>query len=303
MYPNYLIMTIFSCLYLDYPLQCLLPCFVSDSDVERACSSVRAMKFSLSCHPIIITNQARLRFLRRHNHLPRHTVPRISQHFIDLIKKNAEIKKTMASSKSTLPLSEAPKLVYNHSESNIRGLCTQLQQSHAIRHSIDLASRIPKSHTPHSPALDSQIPLAVLYPRSTEDVSAIVKACHERHIAITAFAGGTSLGGALTATRAGVCVDFGGMDRVLAFHEEDMVVVVQPGVGWVELNEVLEGRGLFFPVDPAPGARIGGMVSEYFLLLYSLSLYGGVSIHIWRFLIAASCGSWEICRASIIEVR
>ena len=98
-----------------------------------------------------------------------------------------------------------------------------------------------------------------------------MKACHERHIAITAFAGGTSLGGALTATRAGVCVDFGGMDRVLAVHEEDMDVVVQPGVGWMELNEVLEGRGLFFPVDPAPGARIGGMVREGFYVNKFLS--------------------------------
>jgi FAD/FMN-containing dehydrogenase len=40
-----------------------------------------------------------------------------------------------------------------------------------------------------------------------------------------------------------------------------MDVVVQPGLGWVELNEQLKGKGLFFPVDPAPGASIGGMVS------------------------------------------
>lgn len=44
-------------------------------------------------------------------------------------------------------------------------------------------------------------------------------------------------------------------------HEDDMDVVVQPGVGWVELNHHLEEKGLFFPVDPAPGAKIGGMVS------------------------------------------
>ena len=50
------------------------------------------------------------------------------------------------------------------------------------------------------------------------------------------------------------------MRGILKVNEDDMDVVVQPGLGWVELNEALEGRGLFFPVDPAPGARIGGMV-------------------------------------------
>jgi FAD/FMN-containing dehydrogenase len=40
-----------------------------------------------------------------------------------------------------------------------------------------------------------------------------------------------------------------------------MDVVVQPGLGWVELNEQLKSKGLFFPVDPAPGASIGGMIA------------------------------------------
>jgi len=55
-------------------------------------------------------------------------------------------------------------------------------------------------------------------------------------------------------------VSFERMDRIVAVHEDDMDVVVQPGLGWVDLNERLEEKGLFFPVDPAPGARIGGMV-------------------------------------------
>ncbi|KAL6273248.1 hypothetical protein ACE6H2_023940 [Prunus campanulata] len=49
------------------------------------------------------------------------------------------------------------------------------------------------------------------------------------------------------------------MNRVKALHVEDMDVVVEPGVGWMELNEYLEPYGLFFPLDPGPGATIGGM--------------------------------------------
>lgn len=50
------------------------------------------------------------------------------------------------------------------------------------------------------------------------------------------------------------------MDAVVALHEEDMDVVVQPAVGWVDLNKKLAGKGLFFPVDPSPSAKFGGMV-------------------------------------------
>lgn len=50
------------------------------------------------------------------------------------------------------------------------------------------------------------------------------------------------------------------MDKVLAFHEEDMDIVVQPSVGWVDLNTKIANSGLFFPVDPSPSAKFGGMV-------------------------------------------
>ncbi|KAF2801652.1 putative D-lactate protein [Mytilinidion resinicola] len=121
-----------------------------------------------------------------------------------------------------------------------------------------------RSHTPWSPAAPAATPWAILYPSSTADVSAILQICSKYSIPVTGYAGGTSLGGALAASRQGVCVDFARMDRVLEVGVEDMDVRVQPGVGWVEMNALLkegEGKGLFFPVDPAPGARVGGMIA------------------------------------------
>lgn len=50
------------------------------------------------------------------------------------------------------------------------------------------------------------------------------------------------------------------MDRILAVHEDDMDVVVQPGIGWMDLNSKISASGLFFAVDPGPSAMIGGMV-------------------------------------------
>lgn len=52
------------------------------------------------------------------------------------------------------------------------------------------------------------------------------------------------------------------MDRIISVNSDDMDVVVQPSVSWMDLNAKLEeqGTGLFFPVDPGPSAKIGGMV-------------------------------------------
>eukprot|EP01100_Stratorugosa_tubuloviscum_P000928 TRINITY_DN1202_c0_g3_i3.p1 TRINITY_DN1202_c0_g3~~TRINITY_DN1202_c0_g3_i3.p1 ORF type:complete len:385 (+),score=195.04 TRINITY_DN1202_c0_g3_i3:738-1892(+) len=50
------------------------------------------------------------------------------------------------------------------------------------------------------------------------------------------------------------------MNNIISIHPEDFDVVVQPGVTYDELNEFLKPYGLFFPMDPGPGACIGGMV-------------------------------------------
>ena len=100
----------------------------------------------------------------------------------------------------------------------------------------------------------------ILFPQSTLQVSNIMEVCHRRRIPVTGFSGGTSLDGALAATRGGICIDFSRMNRILEFHERDMDVVVQPAVGWEYLNQYLASKGLFFPPDPGPGAQIGGMI-------------------------------------------
>lgn len=87
-----------------------------------------------------------------------------------------------------------------------------------------------------------------------------MKVCHRRLIPVTAYSGGTSLEGHFAPTRGGVCVDFRRMDQILKLHKDDLDVVVQPAVGWEDLNEELAKDGLFFPPDPGPGAMIGGMV-------------------------------------------
>ena len=74
------------------------------------------------------------------------------------------------------------------------------------------------------------------------------------------YSGGSSLEANFAAPFGGICIDFAFMDQILAVHEDDLDVVVQPSVQWMDLNEKLKHTGLFFPVDPGPSAKIGGMV-------------------------------------------
>jgi len=104
------------------------------------------------------------------------------------------------------------------------------------------------------------LPVAVAYPKSTEEVSQIAKVCSQHRIPLIPYSGGSSLEANFSAPFGGVSVDFCFMDKVLQLREDDMDVTVQPAVGWMPLNDQIKDSGLFFPVDPGPSAMIGGMV-------------------------------------------
>lgn len=100
----------------------------------------------------------------------------------------------------------------------------------------------------------------VVYPATTDEVSKIMQICHRRKIPVTALSGGTSLEGHFAPTRGGICVDLARMDQIMQFNPEDLDITVQPALGWEDLNEHLGEHNMFFPPDPGPGAKIGGMV-------------------------------------------
>jgi D-lactate dehydrogenase (cytochrome) len=163
---------------------------------------------------------------------------------------------------STTPLSTLSPPSHNTSKANLEAAWTDfvtlLGEEHVNTSAEELARHSSSDWSSFHNT--SYLPFLVLYPSTTAEVSAIAKICHERRIPMTAFSGGTSLEGHFAATRGGVCIDFSRMDKVLALHKEDLDVVIQPAVGWEQLNEDLAKDGLFFPPDPGPGAMIGGMV-------------------------------------------
>lgn len=94
--------------------------------------------------------------------------------------------------------------------------------------------------------------MAVAYPRNTEQVATIARICHKYRVPIIPYSGGSSLEGNFSAPYGGISVDFAFMDQIIQFNKDDMDIVVQPSIGWQDLNEQLSrmGSGLFFPIDP-----------------------------------------------------
>lgn len=128
--------------------------------------------------------------------------------------------------------------------------------------STDAEDLLKHGYSEWSTVNPERLPVAVAYPRSTQDVSTIARICYEHNVPIIPYSGGTSLEGNFSAPYGGVSVDFAFMDQIIQFNREDMDIVVQPSVGWQDLNAKLVemGSGLFFPVDPGPTAKIGGMI-------------------------------------------
>ncbi len=97
----------------------------------------------------------------------------------------------------------------------------------------------------------SSFPNVIILPESTEDVSAVVKICSKYKVPIIPFGGGTSLEGQTLTPKGGVSLDFAHMKNILELNEQDLDVRVQAGLGYVELNEQLKSKHLWFPLDPA----------------------------------------------------
>ena len=109
----------------------------------------------------------------------------------------------------------------------------------------------------HAPAA----PDAVVFPSTTADVAAVVRACARRGVPVIPFGAGTSLEGNVTPVHGGVTIDLSQMDRILEVNVEDLDCRVEAGVTRNALNRVLAREGLFFPIDPGADATLGGMAA------------------------------------------
>jgi glycolate oxidase len=107
------------------------------------------------------------------------------------------------------------------------------------------------------------VPAAVVFPRSTADVVAVMRLATRHGIPVVPRGAGSGLAGSSNAVDGAITVVMTRMDAVLEVSPADRLAVVQPGVVNKALRDAVASAGLFYPPDPSSydWCTIGGNLS------------------------------------------
>lgn len=125
-----------------------------------------------------------------------------------------------------------------------------------------------------------EMPLGVTYPKTEDDIRALLEEARSRRTHLIPRAAGTSIAGQVVGS--GIVVDISRyMNQILEINAEERWVRVQPGVVRDELNMALKPYGLFFSPETSTSNRccIGGMVGNNSCGTHSL-VYGSTRHHV-----------------------
>ena len=106
-------------------------------------------------------------------------------------------------------------------------------------------------------------PIAAVFPRSTEQVAAVLRAAHEHRVPVVPRGAGSGLSGGSNATDGSLIVCVERMRDVLEVNVADGYVETQPGIMNTELREHVAKHDLWYAPDPASKdfCSIGGNVN------------------------------------------
>ena len=109
-----------------------------------------------------------------------------------------------------------------------------------------------------------QAPLLVTLPRSTAEVSAILKFCAANKVKVVPRGAGTSLSGGALPLADGVVLGLGRLNKILDIDLENRCAVVQPGVQNLAISNAVAASGFYYAPDPSSqiACTIGGNVAE-----------------------------------------
>ena len=107
------------------------------------------------------------------------------------------------------------------------------------------------------------LPDAILFPKSEQEVSEIMKLAHAHNVFITPRGAGSGLGAEALAKQGGIVLCFTMMNRIIEVNTANRYAVVEPGVVIAEFQKEVEKYNLFYPPDPgsAAVATMGGAVA------------------------------------------
>ncbi len=108
------------------------------------------------------------------------------------------------------------------------------------------------------------LPEMVLKPKNAEEISHIMRLCHENRIPVTPRGAGTGLSGGALAVHGGVVLSLERLNAIVEIDERNLQATVEPGVITQVFQEAVIARGLFYPPDPSSrgSCQLGGNLSE-----------------------------------------
>lgn len=103
---------------------------------------------------------------------------------------------------------------------------------------------------------------ALLFPKTTKEVSNVMKYAYENSLPVTPRGAGTNLVGSTIPHGEGIVLDLSLMNRIIEVDAETFTATVEPGVVLEDFQAFVEEKGLFYPPDPGEKkATIGGNIS------------------------------------------
>jgi len=109
----------------------------------------------------------------------------------------------------------------------------------------------------------AEIPEAVVFARSTSDVSKLLKFASNKKVPVTARGAGYGYVGGCVPAKRGIALSLMRMNRIKEINFADAVAIVEPGVITADLKAAARGQKLFYPPDPASmkDCSVGGNVA------------------------------------------
>jgi len=148
-----------------------------------------------------------------------------------------------------------------------------------------------------------QRPALVVFPRTTAEVAAVVRLCHQQEIPWVARGAGTGLSGGALPLATGILIVLTRMKDILAIDLENQRVVVQPGVinNWV--TQAVSGAGFYYAPDPSSQVvcSIGGNIAENSGGVHCLK-YGVTTNHVLGIKLVLPDGSVQELGGPIAEM-
>ena len=112
---------------------------------------------------------------------------------------------------------------------------------------------------------DTQPPVAIVQPKSSDEVMAAVQRARKQGVPLTTFSSGAGPDArGLTASEPSVLLDLSGLDRIIQVDEQDAMAIIEPGVTFAKLDARLASLGLraYRPLMPRPNKSVMASMLE-----------------------------------------